>query len=169
MARLTGRLAGVILILSLLLLAPASACVIDSPFNEEIIDEAETIIRGRVVAYEPIRSGSTNRITLAKLTFDVVETYRGLEAPSHSAFWSNSTFGLPADLADFMGDYGDIVIVGLGALQLDKTRPEKARKIKRHAPELFETPWVKQAHCAPAFMGRPERFEPILRRRGVID
>lgn len=145
---------------------PAHACIVGSPFTEQTIDDAETVIRGRVVAYEIV---SNELGVFAKLEFDVLETYRGQDSPAYVALWNNSTFSFPETLADFTTAFGQDIVAGLGPMDVSEARPGMLLAIRLYSPEWLEFPWVLQSLCEPPFMGEFSRFEPLLRRRGVLE
>ncbi len=165
-------LAAILIILSSVFGAQtAHACAAGmAPFSEFTIDLAETVFRGRAVAYEIVRNDAG---TFARLSFEVVETYKGHDVPVHSAFWSNSTFGLPASLEEFTASYGDDIVAGLGSMSiagaLAGARASEPFVFRLYFPELFEGPWVLQSPCEPPFMGDFDDFEPLLRRQGILN
>ena len=136
------------------------------PFNEETIDHAEIIFRGRPTGYEAF----PDEFSVARLTFDVEETYRGRVTESWVAVWQNSTFGIPDSLSDFMIRFGDDVVVGLAPPgSIAPMDAPSAAIIGPKNPIFWEIPWVIQAPCAPPFMGSYSQFEAALRSRGVIE
>lgn len=106
---------------------------------------------------------------IAKLTFEVMETYKGRAAPTWSVFRSNSTYGLPENLAEFNSLYGEDLVVGLGPWDISEQPEADVVAIRSAFPELFELPWVAQEDCAPPFMAEFERLAPVLRRKGILD
>ena len=144
----------------------ADACIIAVEFNEETIDYAETIFRGRPIAYEAF----PDEFAVARLTFEVGETYRGTSAETWVVVWQNSTFGLPDDLAAFISWLGDDLVVGIAPPgSIGPMHAPSATVIGPKDPDLWEIPWVIQSPCAPPFMDRYSHLEAALRNRGVIE
>ena len=143
----------------------ASACIVLWPFDEGLVDYADTIIRARPTGHEILQSEHS-----AKLTFEVVEVYRGSAQGQAIAAWQNSTYELPANHSHFSRAYGDDLIVGLVAPGGTEPMDYASGAITgpRH-PALWEIPWVLQQPCRPPFMGEYLQMEPLLRRRGVIE
>ena len=152
MARIIHR-AGLITFLILVSSCTALACIIDQPFDPQIMKSSDTIVRARVVGYELVRGQR-----IAKLEFTVLQTYKGRHADSQVAYWDNSTFGLPKDFKDFTGRYGKTVIVGLSPYDTSKLPKHDLVAIKTHFPELLRTPRVTQNPCTRPFMGSMQTF-----------
>lgn len=133
------------------------------------MEAAEIIIRGRIVGYEVLEDKFVN----AKLSFLVIETYRGEHLPYRDVVWQNSTFGIPSNLSEFITRYGGIdlgvALVSSGFVgQFGIERPSFA-VIPPRDPDLRELPWVLQAPCAPPAMGDYRYFIPVLKQAGIIE
>lgn len=147
----------------------ANACIMSFPFEMTTVEAAEVIIRGRIVGYEVLE----DEFAAAKLSFLVMETYRGEHFPYREVVWQNSTFEIPGNLSEFINRYGGIdlgvALVSSGSVgQFDIERPSFA-VIPPRNPDLWELPWVLQAPCAPPAMGDYRYFIPMLKQAGIIE
>lgn len=120
-----------------------------STVSPSTVEAATTIFRGKIVDYEIIERN------FVKIRFEVTETYRGQKNDHWTLIWANSTFRVPASMAEYQKYYGTETVVGIAA---PGTLGPPVVGVSSFTPpssqDVFEHPWVMQSACAPPVMGK---------------
>lgn len=157
------------ILFTILLLLPYSsfACVVASAPRIKELNEAEIIFRGKLDSYKAIEGALYNKFSkrsgnyrIAKISFDVLEIYRGhLPKNSITAFWHSSVnTSPPSDRLQFVKRYENEILVGLAP-----PSPHWLEYIKKvdfgffktflyGLDDMEEAYWVLQPTCDQGFI-----------------
>ena len=125
---------------------PAAACITLAPFHVEDIQQADVVFSGTLTRYQVVKPLDKYAPSYALLTFHVNDILKGRPARNLQVYWSNSTFGIPADLSYTKPFLVAAVKSGRPSLPI---RSGSATIYPISRPDLLQ---VLQAPCSSAFL-----------------